>query len=53
MIIATVLLILTFGCAIFLTVDWVIDELKRDKNNKRELQSWLNEGEEHPDTYDK
>jgi hypothetical protein len=46
MTIATVLIILLFVCAIYITVDWIVDELKREKNNKRELDSWLGESEQ-------
>jgi hypothetical protein len=48
MTIAAVLLILMILCATFLTIDWVIDELKRTKNNKAELESWLAESKEKP-----
>jgi hypothetical protein len=40
MVVATLLLIGMFLCAIYLTVDRVIDEWKRDKETKRELEDW-------------
>jgi hypothetical protein len=40
MTIATVLLVLMFGCLIYLTVDWIIDEVKRNRGNQEELERW-------------
>ena len=35
---ATLLLIAMILCAIYLTVDRVVDEIRRDRDNKRELE---------------
>jgi hypothetical protein len=40
MVVATLLLIGMFLCAIYLTVDRIIEEVRRDKENKRELEDW-------------
>jgi hypothetical protein len=40
MTIATVLLILTFGCLIYLTIDLIVQEIKRERANKKELKDW-------------
>lgn len=37
---ATLLLIAMILCAIYLTVDRVVDEIRRDRDNKRELEHW-------------
>ncbi len=38
MILITVLLALTVACLVYLSIDLVIDEFKRDKANRKELE---------------
>jgi hypothetical protein len=40
MTIATVLLVLMFGCLIYLTIDWIVQEIRRERRNRQELKDW-------------
>jgi hypothetical protein len=36
----TVLFVAMLLCLIYLTVDWLVDEVKRARANKQELETW-------------
>jgi hypothetical protein len=40
MIIATILFIALVILAVYLTADWIVDEIKQSRANKRELEDW-------------